>query len=186
MPTVNDANGTPQRVHDDGFALVIAAAMEIAAHSGDLGDAYTMVIANDPNAATADFVYIKNTSEKELRIYKIKGFTTAVDNTITIKTGVTGTPTGGADVVPTNALIGSGKLAEGTFQVSDGSQSMALTGGNTFDTLFLDKDFVGDQAWDYPGEIALQKNQTFCMYAASDPTANLEFTIYFYYHELVE
>lgn len=186
MPTINDPNGKPLRINEKGFGLVIAVAMHMSAHAGDDGDAYTMVVSNDPNAATADFVYIKNESDAELRIYKIKGYTTAADNTITIKTGVTGTPTGGTDVVPINNLVGCGKLAEGTFQVTDGAQSMALTGGDTIDTLFLDKDFVGEQVWDYPAEISIEKNQTFCMYAASDPTANLEFTIYFYYHEKIE
>ena len=155
--------------------------MFMEAHAGDHGNCYTVVCSNDPNAATSDFLYIRNTSEKSLRIYKIKGYSVTLANTITVKTGVTGTPTAGATLTPTNALIGGGNLAEGVFETTDGAQSLALTGGNVFDTLFLNA--ATETTWCYPGEISIEKNQTLCLYAALDPTANLEFTIYFYYHE---
>ena len=184
MPTTNDANGTPQRVLDKGFALTVSAVMGMEAHAGDLGDTYTAVYNMDPNM-TGDFLYIKNASDVALRIYKIKGYIITTGGLFTLKTSVTGTPTTGVDIVPTNALIGSGKLAEGTFNKNTSTASMALTGGNTFDVLY----HAGSNAetvWNYPGEIALEKNQTFCMANATDPTSVMIWTLYFYYHEKME
>ncbi len=184
MPTINDANGTPQRIRDKGYALTYASSMEMAAHSGDLGDTYTCVFNLDPNVA-GDFLYIKNGSDKILRIYKIKGYIITTGGLITLKTGVTGTPTTGVAIVPTNALIGSGKLAEGTFNRNTSAASMALTGGDTFDILYH-AGSNAEKVWDFPGEIAIEKNQTFCMANAVDPTSVMIWTIYFYYHEVIE
>ena len=183
---INDSNGPALRVTDNGYALAYTAMMTMEAHSCDGGDAYTALINIDPNVATCDFFYLKNTSDKLLRIYKIKGYTTAVDCEISLKTGVTGTPTSAVNIVPINSLIGSGKTAECTSQISNGTVSMALTGGNVYDTLFLDKDYIGEQRWHFTSEITLEKNQTFCMYSNVDPTAAFRFTVYFYFHEKVE
>mgnify|MGYP000666160037 CR=1 FL=1 len=59
MPTINDANGTPQRILDNGFALNYGAIMDMAAHARDAGDAYSVVYNIDKNVA-GDFRYIKN------------------------------------------------------------------------------------------------------------------------------
>ena len=183
MPTVNDANGTAFRVGEHGFGLVYAASMPMEAHAGDDGDCYTVVYNIDPNMA-GDFLYIKNESDKELRIYKIKAFTAGTGGAVTITTGVTGTPTTGIDLVPVNALIGSGKLAEGTFNRNTSTADMALTGGSTFDSLLLVT--AVENEWLYSGEIALEKNQTMIMTNAVDPTAVFTWTIYFYYHKPIE
>jgi len=182
MPTVNDANGTPQRINDNGFGLTVCASMDFSAHSADHGDGYSVVYNIDPNVA-GDFLYIKNSSDMPLRIYKIKGHTSGTGGAVTLKTGVTGTPTTGITLTPVNALVGSGKLSEGTFNRNTDGASMALTGGDTFDVLL----FVTavENKWHYEGEIALEKNQTFCMTNAVDPTAVMTWTIYFYYHDKI-
>ena len=182
MPTVNDPNGQAQAVLDNGYALNYSATMEMSAHAGDNGDTYSMVYNIDPNVA-GDFLYIKNSSDMTLRIYKIKAYTSGTGGAITVKTGVTGTPTTGVDIVPINALIGDGKLAEGTFNRNTSTASMALTGGDTFDSLLLVTAI--ENTWLYTGEIALEKNQTFVLTNAVDPTAVMAWTIYFYYHEAV-
>ncbi|GAF68003.1 unnamed protein product, partial [marine sediment metagenome] len=112
MPTQNDADGTPQRINGKGFSLNACATLPMSAHSGDEGDAYSVVYNIDPNMA-GDFLYIKNSSDMPLRIYKIKAYTSGTGGVVTVTTGVTGTPTTGVALVPTNALVGSGKLAEG-------------------------------------------------------------------------
>ena len=184
MPTVNDPNNNPMGVLPNGFSLNYSASLNMEAHAGDSGDTYTVVYNIDPNVA-GDFLYIKNTSDKSLRIYKIKGSALTTGGIVTIKTGVTGTPTTGVDLIPVNALIGSGRLAEGTFNRNTSTASMALTGGNTFDILQL-KGSAVETVWDYPGEIALEKNQTFCMNNATDPTSVMTWVIYFYYHAKIE
>lgn len=183
MPTVNDPNGYPQAILPNGYALNYVAQMPMQAHSGDNGDTYSAVIAVDTGAVTCDFFYLKNTSDMILRIYKIKACTSTLDLQISIVTGVTGTPSGGATLTPVNSLVGSGNTAECTCEQKTGD--MALTGGSTFDILFLDKDFVGEQYWDYTGEIALNKNQTLVFNCDIDPTADIDMTVYFYFHEAV-
>ncbi len=105
----------------------------IAAHNQD---AYKVIIASDPSATDADFFYLKNTSDKNLLINKISLFivtgATGVTHEISIKTGVTGSPTAGSAIVPVNLLTG-GKAADVTCEQKDGD--MALTGGNTVDII---------------------------------------------------
>ena len=186
MPTVNDANGTPQRITDKGFAIAYTSSMEMSAHAGDEGDCYTALCTADPGAAgTCDFFYMKNSTDKIMRIYKIKAAPPTVSIEVSITVGVTGTPTSGTTVTPVNALIGSGNIVTaGDIQQRAGD--MALTGGSVFDVLFLNKDFVGEMVWDYPGEIALMKNQALVFNNDIDPTSNIDMTIYFYFHEEIE
>ena len=186
MPTVNDANGTPLRIGEHGFGLVYAVDMSMPAHAGDDGDCYAALCTADPGAAgTCDFFYMKNSSTKIMRIYKIKAAPPTVSIEVSITVGVTGTPTSGSTVTPVNALVGSGNIVKsGDVQQRDGD--MALTGGSVFDVLFLNKDFVGEMVWDFPGEIALMQNQALVFNNDIDPTSDIDMTVYFYFHDAVE
>ena len=186
MPTINDANGTPQRIRDNGFALNYCSTMEMSAHAGDNGNCYSALCTADPGAAgTCDFFYMKNTTDSHMRIYKIKAAPPTVSIEVSITVGVTGTPTAGANVTAVNALVGSGNIVTaGDIQQKDGD--MALTGGNVFDVLHLNKDFVGEMVWDYPGELALLKSQALVFNNNIDPTSDIDMTVYFYFHDAVE
>ena len=178
---INDANGTPALVNDKGKLETLCITLPLSAHSADEGNAYSVVYNIDPNVA-GDFLYIKNSSDNPLRIYKIKGYIITTGGLFTVKTGVTGTPTTGIDLTPVNSLIGSGKTAEGTFNRNTSTASMALTGGNTYDIFY----HGGSNAVierEYPAEITLEKNQTFCMTNATDPASVMTWVVYFYYHE---
>ena len=182
MPTINDPNGSPMGVMPNGFSLQYAAAMDMPAHAGDDGEAFSVMYAIDPNIA-GDIIYIKNLSDKFLRIYHIKAHTDGTGGLFTVKTGVTGTPTTPTDVTPINALVGSGNPADGTFQINTTGASLALTGGNTFDVL---KFLTGiENTWLMAGELALDKNQTMVIANTVDPTAIIYITIYFYFHDAI-
>ena len=183
MPTNNDPNGNPQAILSNGFALTYAATMPMEAHAGDDGNTYTMIVDVDPGTTDVDFAYIKNTDDKLLRIYRIKTYCTG-DVEIAIKTGCTGTATTPSTVTPVNALVGSGNTATGTFYQRAGD--LAMTGGNLFDTIFIDTSLSPHNEEVYTGEIALEKNQTILFNAVTDPNANIAMTIFFYYHEKVE
>ncbi|MFC1567316.1 hypothetical protein ACFL3R_00580 [Thermodesulfobacteriota bacterium] len=182
MPTINDPNGTPMGIKDNGFATMYAASIAMEAHAAHGGDCYSLTYNIDPNVA-GDFLYMKNASDKPLRIYKIKGHTSGTGGLVTIKTGVTGTPTTGVALTPINTLVGSGKLAEGTFNRNTSAASMALTGGNTLDILLLVT--AVENIWTYSGEIALEKNQTLVLNNTVDPAAVMTWIIYFFYHEVI-
>jgi len=182
MPTVNDPNGNAQAVLPNGYALSACASMNFAAHAGDDGDAYSVMVDVDPAGADQDFFYIKNSSDKELRIYKIKTYCTA-DVEISIKVGCTGTASTPTTLTPVNALVGSGSTAEGTFYSRAGD--LAMTGGDLFDTIFIDASVNPHNVADYPGEIALEKNQTLLFNNVTDPNVAIPMTVFFYYHEKV-
>lgn len=184
MPIKNDANGNPQRVLSNGYDLGYSAGMSMAAHAGDLGNCYSALIAADSGAVTCDFFYLKNKDDKILRIYKIKAHTITLDVQISITVGVIGTPTAGSEITPVNALVGSGNIADVVCEQKAGN--MDLTGGSVYDILFLDKDYVGEQEWTFPGEIALLKNQALVFNNDIDPTADIDMTVYFYFHAKLE
>jgi hypothetical protein len=111
---------------------VDAAANNPAAIAAQDQDAYTVVVAADPSATDADFFYLKNTDSRNLFISQITLFmvtaATGATHEISVKTGVTGSPTSGTAVTPVNLYTG-GKAADVTCEQRDGD--MALTGGNT-------------------------------------------------------
>lgn len=185
MPTVNDPNGHPLKVKENGFALIYSAAMPIEAHAGDDGDCYSVVIEADTGAVTCDFFYLKNLSDSTLRVYRIRAKAQATDTEVQIITGVSGNPIGGTELLPVNALIGSGNLADIICE-QRAAGDMDLTGGDIFDRLFLDSAVVGEQVYNYSGEIALLKNQALVLYAPLDTTGNVNFSMHFYYHDKVE
>jgi len=184
MPTTNDPNGNAQGIMPNGYALNYCASMEMMAHAADNGNAYSIVYSGDPGTTDTDFLYMKNTDDSDLRIYKIKLYCVA-DVEVSIKLGCTGTPTNTSTVTPVNALVGSGNTATGDFYSRTGD--LDLTGGDLFDSLFYDFLAGGrEMVYDYPAEIALQKNQALLFNNVTDPSANIELTVYFYYHEKVE
>ena len=184
MPTVNDPKGNPLAVMGNGFTLSYTAGMDMAAHAADDGNAYTIVYSGDPGGTDADFLYMKNTDDMYLRIYAIKLYCVA-DVEVSIKVGCTGTPTNTSTVTPVNALVGSGNTATGDFYSRAGD--LDLTGGDLFDSLFYDFAAGGrEQVYKFHGEIALAKNQALIFNNVTDPSANIEMTVYFYYHEKIE
>jgi len=171
-------NGVMVPTSEDGQLLVDTRAA--ALYAAQKGDAYTIVGAADTSAVTSDFFYLKNHDVRDLVIYKIKMYTPTLDLTISIKTGVTGDPDTGTAVTPANVIVG-GSAANVTCEQRDGD--MALTGGTTVDTCYLDKDFVGEQVWEYPSGVILPHNGTMVYYVNIDPTADISTTTYFYYAE---
>jgi len=141
-------------------------------------DSYAVPFEQDSSAVTSDFFYLKNTDDRNLYMYRVKLFTPTLDLEIDVKTGVTGTPTGGTTITPVNLYTG-GKAADVTCEGKDGD--MALTGGNVVTKLFLDKDFVGEQVWDFPAPICLPSNTAMVLHVNIDPTADVDGTIYFYF-----
>lgn len=143
-------------------------------------DAYAVHFEQDAGAVTSDFFYLKNTSNRKLKIYKLMMYTPTLDVEVSVKTGVTGDPTTGTAITPVNLYTG-GRAANVDCQGRDGD--MALTGGDTVDLLFLDKDFVGMQVWDYPAPITLPPNAAMVLYVNIDPTADIDGTLYFYFED---
>ncbi len=145
--------------------------------------AYSVVFEQDSGAVTSDFFYLKNTSSRNLHIYKIGLHTITLDVDIAVTTGVTGTPTSGTALTPINFYTG-GKAADVICEGRDGD--MALTGGSTVDLLYLHQrasgeTYVGWQEWDYPSTIILPPDTAMVLNVNIDPTADIDGTLYFYF-----
>lgn len=171
-----------------GSGVKVTAANQMlvrARHSAEdanaLGNAYSAVIEADPNGTDIDFIYLKNThSSMDLCIYKIRMSTGTVDVDVDIKLGVTGTATTPTAVTPTNMNAGSGNNADVTCSYRDAD--LALTGGVVVDTLYVDKDFVGEQEFDYPSDIILTPNTALVFNCVgADPLADINTEIFFYF-----
>jgi hypothetical protein len=104
-----------------------------------------------------------------------------LDIDVDIKLGVTGSPTSGTAVTPANLKAGSGNAAVCTAEWRDAD--LALTGGTVVDTLYIDKDFIGEQEFNYPSGIILPPNQTMVFNCVgTDPTADINTVLFMYYH----
>jgi hypothetical protein len=157
-----------------------AMAMHPAAVANRRGDAYCAVFEADPNGTDIDFFYLKNEdTEKDLIIYKIRMSTGTADVDVDIKLGVTGSPTSGTVVTPSNMRTDSG-AANVTAEYRDAD--LALTGGTVVDTLYIDKDFIGEQEFDYPAGIILPPGKAMVLNCVgTDPTADINTEMFFYF-----
>ena len=177
---IEGITGNKADVNDVLELFVKSLSQTLMSRANENGDAYCAVVEADPNGLDKDFFYLKNLDDKDLRIYKIRMSTGTLDIDVDIKIGVTGDPTTGTAVVPANMNAGSGKAADVTCEYRD--EDMALTGGTVVDTLYIDKDFVGEQEFDYPAEIILPKNTALVFNNVGvDPTADIHCEVFFYF-----
>ena len=175
------SKGYKAEVNEEGQLNVASISQTMMARANDNGDAYCAVVEADPNGTDKDFFYLKNLDDKDLRIYKIRMSTGTNDIDVDIKIGVTGDPGSGTAVVPANMNAGSGKAADATCEYRD--EDLALAGGTVVDTLYIDKDFVGEQEFDYPSEIILPKNTALVFNnVAVDPTTDINCEVFFYFY----
>jgi len=167
-------------VNERGEITVFSVIKSEMARANDEGNAYCAVFEADPNGTDKDFFYLKNLDDMDLSIYKIRMSTGTLDIDVDIKIGVTGSPGSGTAVTPANMNAGSGNVADVTCEYRD--EDLALTGGTVVDTLYIDKDFIGEQEFDYPAGIILPKNTALVFNCVGvDPTADINCEVFFYF-----
>jgi hypothetical protein len=156
--------------------------------AADKQDAYTVIVAADPSATDADFFYLKNTSNDLMKVTRISLFmnsaATGSAHEISIKTGVTGSPTSGTAVTPINLYTG-GKAADVTCEQRDGD--MALTGGSTVDIIRYEpavtESGVGEYIRDYEAPIILPPNTALVFNNDVDPVGqDFDMTVWFHFN----
>ena len=151
--------------------------------AADLQNAYTITIAADPNGADQDFFYLKNTSAKLLKIPRVSIWLDAAVTAVlevTIKTGVTGSPTSGTAIVPVSLYTG-GPAADVTCEFRD--EDLALVGGTGVVTMRVDKTAgTGEQHWDFLGPIILPRDTALVFNNDIDPVGqDIDMTVWFYF-----
>jgi len=170
-------NGRPVPTSDDGQLLVDTTPAPV--YATQRGDSYVAAGAADTSAADADFFYLKNNDARDLVIFQIRGYIAGgADCGVSIKIGVTGTPGTPTAITPAN-MRSNGPVANVTCSQRDGD--LALTGGTTVDFLFMDKDVVGEQVWDFESGIVLPHNTALVYNTDADPTGNDIATQTFFY-----
>lgn len=150
-------------------------------------DAFIAIVASDPSATDADFFYLKNTNSVNLKVWKvtlwINTAATGVAHEISIKTGVTGTPTSGSAVTPIN-MVSGGKAADVDCQQRDGD--MALTGGSTVDIVRYEPSITESTGQEivrlYEAPIILPPNTALIFNNDVDPiTQDFDMSVHFYF-----
>lgn len=174
---IEDGKGTGNKAQVKGDRLVTDSNTALAKAVVDQ-QTYSVYFESDSGAVTSDFFYLKNTSSMNLNIYQVRLFTPTLDVEVSVKTGVTGTPTSGTAVAPYNLFTG-GAVADVTCEYRDGD--MALTGGDIVDTLHVSKDFPEHQVWNWSAPITLPPLTAMVLYVDIDPTADINGTLFFYF-----
>ena len=187
MVRINGNTHTAEVTSEDRLK-VDSSAHNPAAIAANKQNAYIAVVASDPSATDADFFYLKNTSGLNLKIYKITMYqvtAAAAEQEISIKTGVTGTPTSGTAVVPINLFTG-GKAADVTCEQRDGD--MALTGGNTLDIIRYETSVTESTGQElirnYEAHIILPPDTALVFNNSVDPTTtDIDMSVHFYFEK---
>jgi len=181
MPTVNDANGTPQTVDDEGRAHTFCVNVSEEHHSNkDHGAAYTWQFSDDPDAADDCIFYIKNNDDKILVLEGIDLFITDACE-VYLKVGGSGTTAAGTAITGTNMNPGSGEVADVTC-LHDGD----VEAGGTFTGAVECNRWIYSAAKDtyninFPVDIIIPKNQVFSLWVDTIAIV-ITGTLYGYFH----
>ena len=123
------------------------------------------------------FLYIKNSDEKDM---VIEGFSYATTGVIQVVKGVSGTPGGGAAIVPSNVNFGSGRLADGTFYGS--TKITGLTKGTVVDRVYCNS-ANESKNFNFELDVVLPKNSVLCLYTTGIDKATYRGTFNFIFHD---
>jgi hypothetical protein len=144
MPdTIRDGKGRGYLVEIDrknrirGYVVIEQEAMFINRIEGEMYSALWGSSGSGITAATADNVvlYLKNTSEKDIVIVKVKHRCVSADGTMSFWLGMTGTPGGSlTTLTPSNRNAGSNNVANCTYYRSDNITGMS--GGRQVGSIF--------------------------------------------------
>lgn len=140
------------------------------------GDAYSLIVSKTPTGAGDCFCYIKNTSDKNLKVNSIKLYT-ASDEIIQIKLKDVGTPVGGTTIVPVNRNTLYSDGAEGVFQ--EGVDITGLSNGSVVDQVFV-KGASSSLRISWDSQLIINTNHTLTFYAVTGGIA-IKMTVSLYY-----
>ncbi len=119
-------------------------------------DAYNALFDVTPTGPNDVFLYIKNLSALPI---VCEGFNIrcAVNEIVRITIGVSGTPSGGTDIVPANLYAGSANQAIGTFQA--GNDITGLAGGVIIGDFYIAAS-SDSKFRNFDADIVIPQNQT--------------------------
>ena len=181
MPTVNDPNGQPQAVDDEGRAHTFCITVSEEHHSNKNHEsAYTWQFSDDPDAADDCIFYLKNNDDRLLVLEGMDIQTSAACG-VYIKKGGTGTTAAGTTITGTNMNAGSGNTADVT-SLHDGD----IEAGGSFSGAVETNRWTYAAAKDthnlnFPLDIIIPKNQVFTLWVDTIAIV-VAGTVYGYFH----
>ena len=164
------STGQAASVSSEGKLESVAVCRDYQEHvNKDEGDSYSILIDATTAAVDDQFFYLKNNGNDDLHITSVKGFVSA-DTEIKVLTGVTGTATGPATIVPVNRNGGSGNTLDATVQ--EGAD-LQLTGGSAVDLFEMLAASTSLFKLSWASHIILPKNSTLVFESSAASTINL-------------
>jgi len=172
-------NGNLAKVNSDKM-LNVGAMTESREHyiSHKEGQGYKAYFTVTPTGADDCFAYIKNDSEIDMIISRIKLYV-ASNEIIIIQKNDSGTPSGGTAITPQNTNLGSGHQADGTFE--QGNDITGLSDGNSLDRIAVSADGAS-HTYEFYQSIVIPKNRTITFYAVTGGI-NIHLYVSFNYHK---
>ena len=119
-------------------------------------------------------MYLKNTSSKKMHLSAIRHRSASAES-IQIKLGDSGTPSGGSVNTPVNRSAGSAASADATVQT--GNDITGLTGGSVADLIYTG---TTQDKTRWFSTLILQKNQVLSLYAVTG-AVQLDVTLSIYF-----
>ena len=181
MPTVNDPNGNPMHVTDDGRAKTYSIIETEGLHvNEDEAGAYTVMVDVTTDGTTNDFFYLQNTASADLIITKIEGWCDDENQEISIFLGGTDAGTAAGDMlVPANLNAGSGNSAD--VVCTQDATDLAITGGRVVRLLKMPVTALELVTFNFQDTgLIIPKNQRLHLEAALAGLINLNITFYFH------
>jgi len=185
MPTVNDANGTPQIVNKDGQAHTLAITHSVEHNvNKENGEAYAVPFAVNPAGAGDCIFYLKNSNDLDIIVEGFSYASSAAEEIyVEIANGGTAVLTAGSAQTPQNCNAGSGNTADATCWSNTADGAVDITGldtGREIERLWIiaaaDKKFHN-----FEMDVVIPKNQVFSIWCVGGDT-NLRGTVHFYFH----
>jgi len=140
------------------------------------GSTYSLLISKTPTGAGDCFCYMKNNDERDMVLSSIKLYV-ATSETISIKLGDSGTPSGGSDATPVNRKAGCGNVADITCET--GVDITGLSGGSEVENFFI-KGAETSRRIEWLSGIIVPKNHTMTLYVGTGAIAvKLTLSIHF-------
>ncbi len=181
MPTLNDASGTPAKVTSEGKLKTYSVIEPEELHvNEDEKECYSVLVDVTTGTVDDDFFYLKNNSDSDLIIYRIKGWCDDASQEIKVLIGATDAGTDAGDALtPVNMNAGAGNVAD--VDCTQDATDLAITGGSVVDLLKFHVTPLLESDWEYQEGIIIPKNQRCHMEAALAGLINLN--IFFYFHD---
>ena len=180
---IEDGTGTGSKagVTPNHRVTVLAVTTTVEHHANEEGQAYHLLFDQAPTAGDDCIIYIENTNDVAMCV---EGLWLSPSGACEIycNLGGSGTRNAATDIVPVNCNAGSGRDADGTFEVGadlDGGAA-TLTGGEEV-IRYIFRAAADSTYFNFEQDIFVPKNSTLTLWSSAIVTING--IVVFNYHE---